>query len=306
MLPPINTQHPLVQQPTTESPSLTCPPDPTIAMNMDRDMYDKRSVEQILKNPLFSEMQRTIERLWDRDKYRQAFYGHVGGDWTDTSMDPRKRADIAANAERILQHIDKLGGSRSTPYNYHFEGSKTQIDRGPPHKDNTTTENSEARRLLDFCDYGFSIFTNQPATPHKPQRPTHNTGRDAGDHRTAEEIKKNPLFNKIISIYSHPDTRSVYLLRESTRVSFFNQIGGNWNDNTLSDSQRADIAANAERVLKYINSIGGTKSIANDQVISGTKFRRLRPNNSLEQLTAKGSEAWHVLNFANKGYSALP
>lgn len=87
---------------------------------------------------------------------------------------------------------------------------------------------------------------------------------------------------------------------------FFWQIGGNWNDPKLSDAQKADIAANAERVLKYIDQTGGQHSTANNNMIEGSIWYGFRIHRGdPDTMNKAGSEARALLNFSKEGYSAL-
>ena len=134
------------------------------------------------------------------------------------------------------------------------------------------------------------------------QAPTQNTGRAAGDYRSAEEITQNPLFKK--SFPTVPSQGSP-LLAEDRLESFYEKVGGNWNDKNLSARERADIAANAERVLEYIDNLGVSNSIAGNQKIDGIQTERPRLHyESLtnEHLSVPFSEANLLLNFAQYGY----
>lgn len=149
---------------------------------------------------------------------------------------------------------------------------------------------------------------NSDFTQHTPpQAPIDNTGREPGDYRSAEQITSGPLFK---NLFKDPKSKTSQApLLEGPRVDdFFWQIGGNWNDPKRSFAERADIAANAERVLKFIDQTGGESSTANNGVVEGTI--NLRPRLQYEVLSPddiniEGSEARKLLNFAKYGYSAL-
>lgn len=139
------------------------------------------------------------------------------------------------------------------------------------------------------------------------QPPTENTGRAPGDNRTVEEITNGPLFKQIFGS-SDPKNPQAPLLAHDRLEDFYWQIGGNFNDPTLSYKERADVAANAEKVLQFIAQSGGNDSIANNGFIEGeTKFRSKIAYQGLSDgaLTVEGSEARMVLNFARDGYHAL-
>lgn len=97
----------------------------------------------------------------------------------------------------------------------------------------------------------------------KRQPPTHNTGRDPGDHRSKEEIISGPLFKNLTS----SDLDTLPVLTGERLESFYVQIGGDYNDPNLTDAQQADLAANAERVLEEIDRQGGFSSVANNKHI---------------------------------------
>lgn len=298
---PTSSPLPAEHSSSTSAPC-TSPPD-----SPGQGLYDRRSLQQITKNPLFTDMEKIFAALVKGGAHeRNRFYRHVGGNWNDPELDPLKRAEWAANAERVLEYIDKLNGQHSTPYNGHLEGAHKNASRKAPHKFNTTYARSEARRLLDFCEHGFSIFTNLPDTAPSPERPTRNTGRATGDNRSAEEITRGPLFKRLLS--ATRNGRSTPLLEGHRIEKFYLQIGGDWNDKTLGDRERADIAANAERVLNYIDSLGGHQSTASDQKISGiisTRVRLAYEGLTVHQLSIEGSEARQLLNFVDNGYSAF-
>lgn len=136
-----------------------------------------------------------------------------------------------------------------------------------------------------------------PTPPRYPSdAPTANTGRTPNDRRSAEEIARHPLFS---SLKNHPKIIE----------DFKTQVGGDWNDSKLDPDTRANIAANAERVLTYIDSLGGAHSKANNNKIDGKyngptlpipeKFR------GPESEIALFSESWRLLDFSKDGYSAL-
>ena len=139
------------------------------------------------------------------------------------------------------------------------------------------------------------------------QPPTENTGKAPGDNRTAEQIISGPLFKQIFGS-SDPKNPKAPLLEQHRLEDFYFQIGGNFNDPTLSDGERARLAANAERVLQFIAQSGGNGSIANNGLIEGETTFRSKVGYLLlsdRDLTVEGSEARMVLNFARDGYHAL-
>lgn len=97
-------------------------------------------------------------------------------------------------------------------------------------------------------------------TPILEIPPTHKTGRTPNDQRSAEQIVDNPLF---VALEQYPD----HLIK-----GFYTHIGGNWDDKSLTPEERAAIAADAERVLEYIDRRGGEHSKANNHTVDGMKI----------------------------------
>lgn len=154
---------------------------------------------------------------------------------------------------------------------------------------------------LDPASRTKPAIESNPDTPAL-QAPTKNTGRAAGDYRSVDEITQNPLFEKSLPTTSYLGSP---LLEEDRLESFYEKVGGNWNDKSLSDRERADIAANAERVLEFIDNLGVSNSIAGNQKIDGIQVERPRLHyQSLtnEHLSVPFSEANLLLNFAQYGY----
>ncbi|NWA85710.1 hypothetical protein [Pseudomonas sp. D2002] len=140
------------------------------------------------------------------------------------------------------------------------------------------------------------------------QPPTQNTGRAPGDYRTVEQITGGPLFQQTFSWSTDPKNPQVPLLEGQRVADFYAQIGGNFNDPKLSLSERADLAANAERVLQFIAQSGGEASTADNNRIEGKYSATFRIDPDFlsdENLSAEGSEARTLLSFARYGYDAL-
>lgn len=277
--------------------------DLTVLANVGQDKYDKRSVEQITHTPLFSDMQKMFTSLPNGDRYLQQFFQQVGGDWRDPTLTARAKANIAANAERVLEHIDKLGGRHSTAENNRLDGLRQNTKGKPAYR------HSEAARLLNFCEQGYSIFQDSPEPTSRPQgpleRPTYNTGRDLDDHRSAYDIVRGPLFRRLL-----PDSpKTAKPILEGQRAqNFYTQVGGNWNSPELTADEKANIAANAERVLRYIDSLSRKGSTANNRRIEGTHSSRPPPPYTdlhINRINVAGSEARMLTDFCEKGYSAL-
>lgn len=134
----------------THNTSHTQPP----AGNIGRAVGDTRSVEQITNGPLFD-----IFKQRDFHHLANDFYKQVGGNWNDAKLGTAEQADVAANAERVLTHIDQMGGNGSLSGNLHIEGYRSPSPFAViPTKDGNTTEGSEARNLLNFASQGYASF----------------------------------------------------------------------------------------------------------------------------------------------------
>lgn len=151
---------------------------------------------------------------------------------------------------------------------------------------------------------------NQPSgTSEQSQRPAQppreNSGRDPGDHRSADVISSGPLFRGITPSQNGEASQ----LKGSDREAFYRQVGGDWNDPNASPDERADRAANAERVLRYIDNVGGENSEANNNNIDGWAPRSNTRDRSLNlsplEIGTPNSESRMFLNFIRNGYSAL-
>ncbi|WP_148046893.1 hypothetical protein [Pseudomonas poae] len=146
----------------TTSPSAP----PTQCFNRGQDPYDRRTAEKILKNPLFSSLDKGANPAGARFLNLDKFYEKVGGNWNDKRLSPRQRADIAANAERVLEHIDRMGGRHSTGYNNNIDGlMPDRITLEARYINNTVNKDSEYMRLLDFCERGYTALSGSIVTP---------------------------------------------------------------------------------------------------------------------------------------------
>lgn len=139
----------------------------------------------------------------------------------------------------------------------------------------------------------------------KQTPPTQNTGRDAGDYRSHHDFYEDPLFASIFGTSTKPSVLTKTQLRE-----FFIKVGGvpQHELHKLTPYDRAKIAANALRVLKYINSTPHAFSTPNnDRIDTGFKspsaHNSSTPNNGKTHLW--NSEASMLVRFTEQGYPAL-
>lgn len=163
----------------------------------------------------------------------------------------------------------------------------------------------------------------QPATlkgPDSATRPTAATGRPAGDHRTAEEIKKaNPTLQNLEmrqSIYrGGPESRP---LPEAYKQGIYKHTG-DWTDANKDPQSRADAAYNAARLFNFIDSNDAHAVLAsqhNDGFLSGfsgnekvVPFENTFPDGYYPPVRdpsiREDSEHALLTNFIEHGYSAL-
>lgn len=142
-----------------------------------------------------------------------------------------------------------------------------------------------------YCGARHLLGSEAPATP-----PASNTGRATGDYRSAAQISDAPLFHALNSAAR----RAPQLLE-----LFKQQVGGDWTDKSLSEGERANIAANAERVLKYLDRAGLSDSEQNGRIDGFKTLVVTIANPQKQHLADQGSEAWTLIDFAQRGYVAL-
>lgn len=270
--------------------------------NIGRAPGDNRSAEQISSGPLFSFMHRLKNDSSPSNNFIKLFYEKIGGDWNDTTADPKTRADRAANAERVFDYIDNHGSEKSIPNNQTLD-----IPEGPTSlkanktKEELYEENTEPRLLLEFAEGGYPTLQKYEIY-HSPNQsvlrineknttPTHATGRPRGDFRTAEQIiAANPILKTL------PESID--------KERFYQRVGGNWNDPALPPEQRADAAYNAASVLNSIDAGNAHWETRLNQEIDGEFFSPLPPPFDEAEI-ADGSEAAIVKAFCSEGYAAL-
>jgi hypothetical protein len=205
------------------------------------------------------------------------------GDFTSANADPKSRADAMYRLARVLNHIDN---DPSVPRSGTSRPGDGFLDRGADER------NSEFGRLEAFAKGGYPALQNR-ATAAPTLQPD---GRAPGDDRTAEEIVVNPLFRELGRV-----------LEPRELTNFKKHVGGDWEDLSLPAGLRADSAANAERVLEYIDKRGGIDSEPNNGEIEGvaTRIAYIAPPFDRLFRTYEGSEARLLMDFAYDGYSVF-
>lgn len=252
---------------------------------------DRRSATQIYKdNPMLGSgiMSRAFgwnpQRRERQTKLIKNLKRQVG-DFTSANPDLLSRANAMYRLARVINHIDRDPSLRRVKGSYPGDGHlDVQGAKGFP---------SEVDRLTKFGEQGYRVLQegDRKAIRQKPVP----QGRMPGDLRTVEEITLNPLFNAF---------EEVFVAEEL--AAFKVRIGGDWEDSGLPADVRADIAANAEHVLTFIDQQGGACSTANDGKIDGrVQDVPFLPPAFLtrEHFTYPGSEARRLSDFAHAGYS---
>lgn len=145
--------------------------------------------------------------------------------------------------------------------------------------------------------------THQNEVKHAP--PTQNTGRDEGDYRSHHDFYEDPLFASVFGTSTKPS-----VLTKTQLQAFFLKVGGvpQHELHKLTPYDRANIAANALRVLKYIDSTPHAFSTPNnDRIDTGFKspsaHNASTPNNGKMHLW--NSEASMLVRFTEEGYPGL-
>lgn len=126
------------------------------AQNLGRVSGDNRTAMQIADNPIFAALNHLPRYMLNN------FYTQVGGNWNDKSLDPTTRANSAANAERVLEHLDTKNQRRPEANNGRIDGFKMARVALPDHalrKNNIAINNTEAMALVMFTKFGYSSLT---------------------------------------------------------------------------------------------------------------------------------------------------
>ena len=216
------------------------------------------------------------------------------GDFTDENKDPESQADAMFNLAHVFNFVN--ADSRLSRYSLEPEDNRLE-QKGPVGR-------SETEQMRLFSQKGHPFLT----LPVHPE----NTGRAPDDTRSVEEITANPLFKSYFDVVT-----------PSLHRDFKYQVGGDWNDPKLDPDTRADIAANAERVLKRIDENAGEKPTRNDGKID-SEVEMFKDIEDLERFHAadivnigghisgykkyafKDSQLHVLFNFSKEGHSALP
>ncbi len=205
---------------------------------------------------------------------------HVG-DFMPSNKDPESRADAMYNLAQVFKHID----AEPKP-----PGQSAQRSDG-------YLSNSEQDRVREFAAKGYGALKPLDQAPTQNTVPTAHAGLTPGDNRSLEQITANPLFKALDA----PTPSSV--LKDFQKV-----LGGDWNNPKFPEHIRRHIAADAERVLQYIDKSVGDEPKRNNGVIEGTfhsTYKLLGETLSPEDFTLDNSPARKLVQFSQQGYRAL-
>lgn len=248
-----------------------------------RPVDDRRSASQISdNNPILNIG--ILEANWGRGALGHARWEALidglkqqVGDFTPANTDPEARDEAMFRLARVVNYIDHDPGVERVRHHPVGDGFLDAIG--------SDDSSSEVGRLEAFSQQGYSALEEVF------------NGRVRGDYRTVEEITAGPLFKGLHAALSNEEL-----------IAFKAKIGGDWENPEFPADHRAELAANAERVLQIIDRKGGKESTAGNGKIDGLRERAsLLPDlfqpDSL--YTLPGSEARRLVQFANNGFSAL-
>ncbi|MCF5055121.1 hypothetical protein GIW50_16715 [Pseudomonas syringae] len=206
---------------------------------------------------------------------------HVG-DFSLSNRDLESRADAMFNLVQVLKHIDAEPNQRG-------DGQLSDVS--------TAGQPSEQDRVREFAAKGYGVLKPLNQAPTQNTVPTAHAGLAPGDNRSLEQITANPLFKA----FDAPTPSSV--LKDFQKV-----LGGDWNNPKFPEHIRRHIAADAERVLQYIDKSVGDEPKRNNGVVEGTfhsTYKLLGETLSPEDFTLDNSPARKLVEFSQQGYRAL-
>ncbi len=200
-----------------------------------RPAGDLRSAMQIYyDNPILSrgifskESDTSAQGVERRTKLIENLRRQVG-DFTSANPDPNSRADAMYRLARVAQFIDNDPGVER---NWNTRLGDGFLDGNP-----SGASLSEEARLELYGEYG-PIALEGIADGQAP-----------GDTRTLEEITANPLFKELHQALSPEQLKA-----------FKAKVGGDWESDSFPNANRIRFAANAERILRLVDSKGDNDS----------------------------------------------
>lgn len=248
-----------------------------------RPVDDRRSAKQISdNNPILNVG--ILEEKWGRGALGHARWEALidglkqqVGDFTPANTDPESRNEAMFRLARVVNYIDHDPGVERIRNHSVGDGFLDAIG--------SYDSSSEVGRLEAFSQQGYPALEEVF------------NGRVRGDYRTVEEITAGPLFKGLHAALSDEELNA-----------FKAKIGGDWESPEFPPDRRAELAANAERVLQIIDRKGGKESTAGNGKIDGLReYASLAPDLLQPEFlhTLPGSEARRLVQFANHGFSAL-
>lgn len=210
---------------------------------------------------------------------------HVGN-FSTSNRDLESRADAMFNLVQVLKHIDAEPKAKSDERG---NGQLSDVS--------TAGQPSEQDRVREFAAKGYGALKPLDQAPTENTVPTAHAGLAPGDNRSLEQITANPLFKA----FDAPTPSSV--LKDFQKV-----LGGDWNNPKFPEHIRRHIAADAERVLQYIDKSVGDEPKRSNGVLEGTfnsTYKLFGEMLSPEDFTLDNSPARKLVQFSQQGYSAL-
>jgi len=153
-------------------------------------------------------------------------------------------------------------------------------------------------------EYSAPYFTSLPAaTPSTTSvhpAPVSGHDRDIRYSRILKQVLEDPLFSTLDK-RGKPDGAQFLDLNK-----FYKQLGGHWNDKSLSPLQQLTFAIKALNVLERIDRLGGAYSPENNNTIDGVM--RDRPTleaRHISNTVHADSEFMRLLDYCERGEEAL-
>ncbi|SFB32576.1 hypothetical protein [Pseudomonas sp. NFPP24] len=153
-------------------------------------------------------------------------------------------------------------------------------------------------------DHSASSFTPPPPATIStaPVHLGHVTSHDQDTFhlRLLKQVLEHPLFSTLDKS-GKPEGAHFLDLNK-----FYKQLGGNWNDKSLSPLQRLSLAFKALVVLESIDSMGGAHSKQNDNKIDGVmRNRQTLESRYISNTVHANSEFMRLLDYCERGEEAL-
>jgi hypothetical protein len=208
-----------------------------------RPKSEKRSAKEIVEQtPVLKGLAPNLKD-WLKNGFGDGTPFKGIGDYEENT---EEGADRAYRAVKMLEHIQ----------NYDKNGARITGDIKPDHlhgffKDDgewVANPNTESARFQDFTKYGWDSLKGGATPPVTKDPPKLDTKRPEGYKRSVSEIMGDyPLLAKL----------------SGSEISDMKKKVGDWDDQSLSEDDRADAAYRAARVLEHIENFGPEGKIDN-------------------------------------------